>query len=186
MKALLLRGVRSSPAPRLLQQWVRGLNASSGTAEPAAPQPVALSKLKDSFNDATSGTQKSSVLSASLSITRASEPPLSLSSIHRAGINAVSYLEELEKKFHEDPTSIDRTWASFFANLGEAGRGLQRRGLSSIWVGGFKLPGSLQTVASRARRSLRPMTPLRRARFRRRWHRPRFLPRLFRRACASS
>jgi 2-oxoglutarate dehydrogenase complex dehydrogenase (E1) component-like enzyme len=31
---------------------------------------------------------------------------------------AVSYLEELEKKFHEDPQSIDRTWASFFANLG--------------------------------------------------------------------
>lgn len=33
--------------------------------------------------------------------------------------SAVSYLEELEKRFHEDPQSIDRTWASFFQNLGQ-------------------------------------------------------------------
>lgn len=29
----------------------------------------------------------------------------------------VSYLEELERQFHEDPSSIDRTWAAFFTNL---------------------------------------------------------------------
>jgi 2-oxoglutarate dehydrogenase complex dehydrogenase (E1) component-like enzyme len=37
----------------------------------------------------------------------------------------VAYLEELEKKFHEDPQSIDRTWASFFANLGGDSRWLE-------------------------------------------------------------
>lgn len=42
-----------------------------------------MSKLKDSFNDATS----------------------------------VAYLEELEKRFNDNPDSIDRTWASFFTNL---------------------------------------------------------------------
>jgi len=51
--------------------------------------PVALSKLKDSFNDATS----------------------------------VSYLEELEKRFHEDPGSVDRSWGSFFNNLDRGVRG---------------------------------------------------------------
>jgi len=44
-----------------------------------------MSKLKDSFNDATS----------------------------------VAYLEELERKFNENPSSIDKTWASFFTSLGE-------------------------------------------------------------------
>lgn len=33
--------------------------------------------------------------------------------------HAVSYLEELEKRFHEDPASVDRSWGSFFNNLGE-------------------------------------------------------------------
>lgn len=42
-----------------------------------------MSKLKDSFNDATS----------------------------------VAYLEELERKFNENPSSIDKTWASFFTSL---------------------------------------------------------------------
>lgn len=47
------------------------------------PEPVPLSKLKDSFNDATS----------------------------------VTYLEELEQRYREDPSSVDKTWASFFRNL---------------------------------------------------------------------
>jgi len=59
------------------------LHSSSAVSEPAAPKAVALSKLKDNFNDATS----------------------------------VTYLEELEKRFNEDPKSVDRTWASFFTNL---------------------------------------------------------------------
>jgi hypothetical protein len=35
--------------------WGRLLHSSSFVSEPVAPKPVALSKLKDSFNDATSG-----------------------------------------------------------------------------------------------------------------------------------
>jgi 2-oxoglutarate dehydrogenase complex dehydrogenase (E1) component-like enzyme len=31
---------------------------------------------------------------------------------------AVTYLEELEKRFHDDPASVDRSWAAFFTNLG--------------------------------------------------------------------
>ena len=70
----------------LLGTWTRLLNSSSCQREPpAVPQPVAMSKLKDSFNDATS----------------------------------VAYLEELERKFNENPSSIDKTWASFFTSLGE-------------------------------------------------------------------
>ena len=70
----------------LLGSWVRLINTSNAVREPpAVPQPVALSKLKDSFNDATS----------------------------------VAYLEELERKFNENPSSIDKTWASFFTSLGK-------------------------------------------------------------------
>jgi hypothetical protein len=29
-----------------------------------------------------------------------------------------SYLEELERKFQEDPNSIDKTWAGFFRHVG--------------------------------------------------------------------
>lgn len=29
-----------------------------------------------------------------------------------------SYLEELEERFRADPASVDKTWASFFTNLG--------------------------------------------------------------------
>lgn len=43
------------PSNLLLTLCRRGLQSSSGNSEPAAPKPVALSKLKDSFNDATSG-----------------------------------------------------------------------------------------------------------------------------------
>ena len=77
-------GVKRGLRP-LLGTWSRFLNNSSCHREPPAfPQPVALSKLKDSFNDATS----------------------------------VAYLEELERKFNENPSSIDKTWASFFTSLG--------------------------------------------------------------------
>jgi hypothetical protein len=66
------------------QRLLRAYHASKGPLA-ADPEPVPLSKLKDSFNDATS----------------------------------VTYLEELEKRYLEDPGSIDRTWASFFKSLGE-------------------------------------------------------------------
>eukprot|EP00197_Chlamydomonas_leiostraca_P002032 CAMPEP_0202857420 /NCGR_PEP_ID=MMETSP1391-20130828/366_1 /ASSEMBLY_ACC=CAM_ASM_000867 /TAXON_ID=1034604 /ORGANISM="Chlamydomonas leiostraca, Strain SAG 11-49" /LENGTH=1038 /DNA_ID=CAMNT_0049536215 /DNA_START=20 /DNA_END=3136 /DNA_ORIENTATION=- len=83
--ALLLRTVRAhaGPAQLLGGRLSRLLQTSGNANEPAAPKPVAISKLKDSFNDATS----------------------------------VAYLEELEKRFHKDPKSIDRTWAAFFGNL---------------------------------------------------------------------
>lgn len=29
-----------------------------------------------------------------------------------------TYLEELEERFRDDPSSVDKTWASFFNNLG--------------------------------------------------------------------
>ena len=73
----------------LLGSWSRLLTTSRSICEPpAVPQPVAMSKLKDSFNDATS----------------------------------VAYLEELERKFNVDPSSIDKTWASFFTSLGAQSR----------------------------------------------------------------
>lgn len=31
---------------------------------------------------------------------------------------SISYLEELEEKYHRDPNSVDKSWASFFRNLG--------------------------------------------------------------------
>ena len=76
---LLLR-TGSRHARRLLS---RGYHAS-GAPLAAEPEPVPLSKLKDSFNDGTS----------------------------------VTYLEELEKRYLDDPGSVDRTWASFFKSLG--------------------------------------------------------------------
>lgn len=76
MEMLLKRG--QGAGRRLL----RAYHGSKG-AGAAEPEPVPLSKLKDSFNDATS----------------------------------VTYLEELEKRYHDDPGSVDRTWASFFKSL---------------------------------------------------------------------
>ncbi|GBF89902.1 hypothetical protein Rsub_02606 [Raphidocelis subcapitata] len=64
------------------KRLLRGYHASKGVAA-AEPEPVPLSKLKDSFNDATS----------------------------------VTYLEEMEKRYQDDPGSVDRTWASFFKSL---------------------------------------------------------------------
>lgn len=84
---LLPSARRGLPSPwAALARWTRGLTTSGRSSD--VPKPVPLSKLKDSFNDATS----------------------------------VSYLEELEKRFQSNPDSIDRTWASFFTNLG-ANRG---------------------------------------------------------------
>ena len=71
-------------APALLR--LRHFNTSKSLwQEPKHPQPVPLSKLKDSFNDGTS----------------------------------ITYLEELERRFQNDPASVDRTWASFFNSLGK-------------------------------------------------------------------
>ena len=68
----------------------RVLHTTAGALEPpAAPKPVPLSKLKDSFNDGTS----------------------------------ITYLEELEERYHRDPNSVDRSWGAFFKNLGELGAG---------------------------------------------------------------
>ncbi len=33
---------------------------------------------------------------------------------------SITYLEELEKRYKNDPASVDRTWASFFRSLGAA------------------------------------------------------------------
>jgi hypothetical protein len=64
----------------------RVLHTTAGALEPpAAPKPVPLSKLKDSFNDGTS----------------------------------ITYLEELEERYHRDPNSVDRSWGAFFKNLGK-------------------------------------------------------------------
>jgi 2-oxoglutarate dehydrogenase E1 component len=30
-----------------------------------------------------------------------------------------TYLEELEERYRADPSSVDKTWASFFKSLGE-------------------------------------------------------------------
>ena len=78
---LLLRAGSRCGRGVLASRWY---HASRGPLQSAEPEPVPLSKLKDSFNDATS----------------------------------VTYLEELEKRYHDDPGSIDRTWASFFKSLG--------------------------------------------------------------------
>lgn len=59
------------------------LHTSTAAAQDAAPKPVPLAKLKDSFNDGTS----------------------------------ITYLEEIQKRYHEDPSSVDRSWASFFRSL---------------------------------------------------------------------
>ena len=87
--ALLLRASRRASGLGGLLQRNAGAGAAalhgSAGANAADPEPVALAKLKDSFNDATS----------------------------------VTYLEELEKRYHDDPASVDRTWASFFRSLGE-------------------------------------------------------------------
>lgn len=54
--ALLLPLLRGRIGPAFKKGvWSRILHTSASSAEPAAPKPVALSKLKDSFNDATSG-----------------------------------------------------------------------------------------------------------------------------------
>ena len=79
-------------------KWAaRMVSSTAGVLEPAEPKPVALSKLKDSFNDGTS----------------------------------ISYLEELEEKYQKDPSSVDKSWATFFRNMGER-RGLARAAFVSL------------------------------------------------------
>mgnify|MGYP001811056844 CR=1 FL=1 len=89
---VLLRGGK-----RISRLLGRGYHASKGPFA-AEPEPVPLSKLKDSFNDATS----------------------------------VTYLEELEKRYLDDPGSVDRTWASFFKSLGE-GAAARHDSRCNIW-----------------------------------------------------
>eukprot|EP00983_Pelagomonas_calceolata_P025041 787290-Pelagomonas_calceolata.AAC.2 len=60
MQGLLLRPRAGGLLPSISQCWKRGLKSSSSTGEAPKPVPVALSKLKDSFNDATSGTSRNS------------------------------------------------------------------------------------------------------------------------------
>lgn len=62
----------------------RRFTTNSLVRHAAEPEPVPLSKLKDSFLDGTSS----------------------------------SYLEELEERYRDDPTSVDKTWASFFKSMG--------------------------------------------------------------------
>ncbi len=51
-----------------------------------------------------------------------SSQPVPLSKLKDAFLDGTSstYLEELEERFRDDPTSVDKTWASFFNNLGTA------------------------------------------------------------------
>jgi hypothetical protein len=81
------KGLLAGLSGRLAGRSEPAVFHTSAVLAAEAPKPVQLSKLADSFNDATS----------------------------------VSYLEELEKRFHDDPKSIDRTWAAFFTNLGARG-----------------------------------------------------------------
>ncbi len=74
--------IQAKQAFRPFLGGLRLLQTTSAVCE--HPKPVALSKLKDSFADATS----------------------------------VAYLEALEERFNADPSSIDKTWASFFTSLG--------------------------------------------------------------------
>jgi 2-oxoglutarate dehydrogenase complex dehydrogenase (E1) component-like enzyme len=46
--------------------------------------------------------------------------PVPLSKLKDGFLDGTSstYLEELEERFRDDPSSVDKTWASFFNNLG--------------------------------------------------------------------
>jgi len=111
--------------------WTRrGLQTSTGSGE-SNSKAVALSKLKDSFNDATSGPCGLFILSCALCSHQSyvcvrpwqmdvwCKDLMNHHPQSRNTFSAVSYLEELEKRFHEDPASVDRSWGSFFNNLGE-------------------------------------------------------------------
>lgn len=65
---------------------------------------------------------------------------------------SVTYLEELEKRYLDDPGSIDRTWASFFKSLGR-----RRRAAAAAAA---RSPGSC--VTRDPRRSHRPSAARRR------------------------
>lgn len=85
---LALQARRLSP---LLSQartaWQTALFTTSRACDkPPDPEPVAVSKMYDSFLDGTSS----------------------------------SYLEELERKYQEDPNSVDKTWAGFFRHVGRS------------------------------------------------------------------
>ncbi len=194
--ALLLSCLRGGSGRLLLSQgaqWAQRsvLHTSSLLQEPAAPKPVALSKLKDSFNDATSGARAPAALCSALWQRALQTKPHSDS----APLRAVSYLEELEKRFHEDPASVDRSWAAFFTNMGAraAQRVVDGRTRARGAPPGRACTGApiarwtprLQIAACLARPSPRPTTPLRRARFRRRTPRPASPRRRSRSRCGS-
>lgn len=44
---------------------------------------------------------------------------------------SINYLEELEERYNRDPNSVDRSWASFFKNMGESQHGC-RNGLTFV------------------------------------------------------
>lgn len=46
--------------------------------------------------------------------------PVPLSKLKDGFLDGTSstYLEELEERFHADPSSVDKSWAAFFNNLG--------------------------------------------------------------------
>lgn len=130
--ALALAAQRFGRQGGAVLPWLRSLTTTS-SAQSAAPQPVPLSQLKDSFNDATS----------------------------------VTYLEELEKQYRQDPSSVDKTWASFFRNLGERsprGAAFARMPGSDTCGLTLRRPTSrAQTRASPGGPSLRRSMPLKKA-----------------------
>jgi hypothetical protein len=46
--------------------------------------------------------------------------PVPISKLYDSFLDGTSssYLEELERKFQEDPNSVDKTWAGFFRHVG--------------------------------------------------------------------
>lgn len=45
-----------------------------------------------------------------------------------------TYLEELEQRYQTDPQSVDKTWASFFKNLGKEYEVYLDLGLGGVWM----------------------------------------------------
>ena len=47
--------------------------------------------------------------------------PVPLSKLYDSFLDGTSssYLEELERRYQEDPNSVDKTWAGFFRHVGE-------------------------------------------------------------------
>lgn len=113
--------------PRLRAHRLLSSSSSSNEAKP-----VALSKMKDSFNNGTSG-RGGPACACNGPPTPASPPaprcppsrahgPCDMPAMRpRRVVRAVAYLEELERQFAANPASIDKSWATFLRSLGAWG-----------------------------------------------------------------